>query len=348
MIEPGEKGRLRAPEPTAPQRLRFSWRAKGLLAIASTLVATATGMISLRNEIWPPDNDNVGASTGLYEQSVGDVCSSLSAADRARAANGRRLAKRLRRASGRTPLGQRDALLDSIKPVLQASEHILARFKGLAAPRPRAPLHAETEAAWDESAMRLRGYAQRLDAATTQADVLAAVRVLSAMRGPLARAAVKRAANLVKLAGGRCRLEEPIVTPTITLPQTPPSVDPPTPSSKPGPRPPSSRPDPRPPRSRPDPRPPRSRPDPRPPRSKSDPRPPNSKSDPPQDSPQQPSPTPSVDAPSNADPPASVVPTPSVDPPPPPAPPLPPDPTPSVDPPRPAPPLPPDPTPSVD
>lgn len=215
------------PEPPPPRRKRaLSWRPGIWLTTLSTVVAVATGMFTLRDQIFPQEAGTAPASVALYEQSVGDICSSLNEADRARAANARRLAKRLRGASGRTPLGQRNALLDSIKPVLQRSEHNLARFKGLDAPRTRARLHRETEAGWDDSVWRLRRYAQSLDAATNQDDVLAAVQVLSATRGPLASDGVKRAANLTKLAGGRCRLDEPIVTPTVTLPRIARSVDP--------------------------------------------------------------------------------------------------------------------------
>ena len=58
-----------------------SWRPNAWLATAGTLVAIATGMVSLRNEISPPRDDNVIASPGAYEQSVGDVCEDLNRAE---------------------------------------------------------------------------------------------------------------------------------------------------------------------------------------------------------------------------------------------------------------------------
>lgn len=67
----GDSRALPQPESTAPRRPAFTWHIKGLLAVASTLVATASGVISLRNDIWPPNKDtpsptlaSSGASSG--------------------------------------------------------------------------------------------------------------------------------------------------------------------------------------------------------------------------------------------------------------------------------------------
>jgi hypothetical protein len=214
--------------PQGPDRSRGLSRRSGIwLTTLSTALAVATGMFTLRDQIFPP-RESVGApaSVELYEHSVASICSALNHADRARARSARRLATRLPRA--RSTLAQRNALLDSTKQVLVSSEHQLASFTALDVPGVLMTRQRETAAAWDRIVARLRGYAQRLDAASGQRDLLAVVRTLPRTRTALARDRVTRARGLTNLGGGRCRLDQPISTPTITLPRTRLSVSPPS------------------------------------------------------------------------------------------------------------------------
>jgi hypothetical protein len=212
--------------PTPAPRRTLSWRLKISLGTLSTVLAVATGMFTLRDQIFPRESGTARADVNLYERSVGDVCTALNAAERARAANARRLAKRLR--SARTNTAQRDALLDSTKAILARSEDGLARFEGLQVPGPRATRHRRTDAAWNRIVTQLRGYAHRLDIAAGRRGLLAAVQTLSNLRTSLARDAVVRSAGLIALGGPNCRLDPPIVTPTITLPGTIRTVTPPS------------------------------------------------------------------------------------------------------------------------
>jgi len=208
-------------------------RAKVWLTTLSTLVAVATGAFTLRSQIFAEPAGSATASLAAYQQSVGQVCRDLNAADRARARDARRLAARLRHS--RTTLAQRDALLDSTRKVLARSERELARFNGLDAPSEQKSLARTTAKAWNRGVARLRAYAQRLDAAASRAELLAAIHTLPAARTALDRDRVTRSVGLTKLASGRCILNAPIVTPTLTLPPVrrsapvTPSVQPPAP-----------------------------------------------------------------------------------------------------------------------
>jgi hypothetical protein len=238
-------GRKRAPavmaQPEPSPHRTLSWRLKISLGTLSTVLAVATGMFTLRDQIFPREAGTAHADVNVYERSVGDICDALNAAERARAKNARRLAERLRGAH--TTTAQRDALLDSTKAILARSEDGLARFEGLDIPSARASRHRTTDAAWSSSLTQLRGYAERLDTVTSRRDLLAAVGTLSRMRTSLARNAVVRAAGLIALGGPNCRLDPPIVTPTLTLPGSTRTVTPtsgaaaPPPSGRPGPAP---------------------------------------------------------------------------------------------------------------
>jgi hypothetical protein len=185
------------------------------LTTVSTVVAVATGMFTLRDQIFPADAGHAEASRGAYEQSIGQVCDAANEAERERERNAARLAKRLKRA--RTTLDQRNAVLDSTNEILVSSQHRLASFKGLDAPSVLKTREGDTSAAWGRMVARLEVYAQRLDAVTNRRDLLAVVETLPSMRTGLGRDSVTRDAGLTQLGGGHCELDAPTVTPTITL-----------------------------------------------------------------------------------------------------------------------------------
>ena len=186
------------------------------LATTSTVVGLATGMFTLRDELWPRESGRAEASLPAYQQSVGDVCGDLNAVERARVRDARRLARRLRSAG--TAAAQRDAVLDSVRLTLAAGGHDLALFQGLDAPRALAQPHRATATAWSRNLALLRGYAHRLDASRNRRQMLAAVETLSRSRPALGRDGIAVRAGLVRLGGGRCRLDPPVIERTITLP----------------------------------------------------------------------------------------------------------------------------------
>jgi hypothetical protein len=202
----------------------LSGRSGVWLTTVSTVVAVATGMFTLRDQIFPENAGRAQASRGVYEQSVGHVCDAANEAERARARNARRLARRLKRA--RTTLAQRDAVLDSAKETVVSSEHRLADFRGLDVPGELVAREREVSDAWGRMVVRQRGYAERLDASANRRDLLAAAETLPAMRTALAHDRVTPAAGLAKLGGGHCELEPPIVPQVVTLPNLKRSVNP--------------------------------------------------------------------------------------------------------------------------
>lgn len=213
---------LRSQQPPAPRGTQTrSWRPGVWLTTLSTAVAVATGMFTLRDQIFPQEAGNAPASIGQYEESIAEVCSELNHAEQARKDTASRHAQRLRRAP--TTLAQRNALLDSARQSLTTSEYLLGRFASLEAPRARNAQQRETKVAWSDIVTWLRDYVQRLDAAASRRDVLAALGALPRMRRALAPDYLARAAGLGTLGDGRCRLERQSDIPTLTLPrvQTP-------------------------------------------------------------------------------------------------------------------------------
>ena len=79
------------------------------LATLSTVVGIATGMFTLRDQVFPHESGTAQAAD--YQTSVGAVCLAINEGESARARDARDLARRLRRA-GSIP-AQRDVLLDS-------------------------------------------------------------------------------------------------------------------------------------------------------------------------------------------------------------------------------------------
>jgi hypothetical protein len=205
---------------------RLSRSARIWLATLSTVVGLATGMFTLRDQLFPGESGSAQASLPEYQQSVGDLCRDLNEAERARAEDARRLAKRLRRA--RTTLAQRNALLDGVRRSIARGGHELALFEGLNVPSTLVSRHRATAKVWDRNLELLRDYAQRLDGSRDARQLSTAIEALSRSRPALGRNGVSLRAGLVGLAGGRCRLDPPIVDRTITLPASSHDVSTPT------------------------------------------------------------------------------------------------------------------------
>jgi uncharacterized membrane protein YgcG len=189
------------------------------LGTLSTVVAIATGMFSLRDQIFPSDAGTASASSGVYQTSVGQICMALNQANGALGPNAANLARRLAKAE--TPLAQRNAVLDSWNVVLNGSQYELGLFEGLDVPGGLVAREHVTAAAWTRMVARLRGFTRRLDAVSDDAALMAAVLTLPAMGQANAVDLVTRTAGLTDLGGGRCELASPAYVPTITLPLLP-------------------------------------------------------------------------------------------------------------------------------
>jgi hypothetical protein len=170
------------------------------LATLSTVVGVATGMFTLRDQVFPAEAGSASAvSVPVYQQQVGKVCDKVNDNDRLRARQDGMVRIRLQRAQ--TTLVQRNALLDGVRSVAARSGAALASFSALAAPRPLATASHDAEAAWNRNLARLRGYAARLDSAGTRAELGAAIDHLAGLRPLLAADGVKVSSGLERLGG---------------------------------------------------------------------------------------------------------------------------------------------------
>ena len=192
-------------------------RAKIWLATVSTVVGVATGMFTLRDEVFPSEAGSAGAmSTSAYEEHVGRICDEVNANDRLRAHEDSKLRASLPRA--RRTIDQRNLLLDAVRRTAARDGQTLASFTGLAAPKALASVRHDTGMAWNRNLGRVRGYAQRLDGAGTRAELVAALVHLSALRPLIAADHVTVAAGLERLGAAECDLQPQRVTSAFTLP----------------------------------------------------------------------------------------------------------------------------------
>jgi hypothetical protein len=195
-------------------------RAGVWLATVSAVVGVATGMFTLRDQVFPSEAGSAAAvSVPVYRQQVGGICDRVNEDDRDRAKQDVQVRRRLARAT--TTTAQRNALLDGVRRTSARSGQTLAAFNGFQPPKGLAAARRDTQAAWDRNLARLRDYAQRLDVVTTRAQLLAAVRHLSGMRPGIAKDGVALRSGLQRLGGAQCDLQAPRVTATFTLPALP-------------------------------------------------------------------------------------------------------------------------------
>jgi hypothetical protein len=187
------------------------------LATISTVVGLATGMFTLRDQIFPREAGTAAAvSTPAFQQSVGEVCDELNANDKARAREDRATARQLKNA--RATVGQRNVLVDGARRITARTEHALAAFKALEPPEPLRGVRRATAAAWDRYVARLRDYALALDEVGTRAQLVGALEQLASAQPAFGRDSDAIRSGLVRLGGANCDLEPRTVTTTYTLP----------------------------------------------------------------------------------------------------------------------------------
>jgi len=208
--------RTRRPPPRE-ERKEHRRNATIWLATLSTVVGIATGMFTLRDQVFPRESGSAQAvSTSAYQQQVGQVCDELNTDDSRRARELKTIRKQLRRA--KTTTVQRNALLDGQRRTIARSGHALASFTSLETPASLRGTGSSTRAAWNRNLTRLRTYAERLDRVATRAQLVSAIGYLSSLRTPLAEDGVKLMSGLRRLGGANCDLRTPISTPTFPLP----------------------------------------------------------------------------------------------------------------------------------
>jgi hypothetical protein len=188
------------------------------LGTLSTVVAVATGMFTLRDQIFPTDAGTASASVTAFETSVGDICAGLNAADHARLGLARTLARRLARA--KDIVDERNAILDSWNAVLNSAEYWFGQFNGLDVPTSLAARDRVASASWGRIVTHLRTFTERLDAASDAHSLEVAIKPLPAMQAADEADAVTRSSGLTALGGGQCRLSPSVLVSAVTLPQS--------------------------------------------------------------------------------------------------------------------------------
>jgi hypothetical protein len=200
-------------EPKEPRRHHAAiW-----LATLSTVVGIATGMFTLRDQVFPRESGSAQAvSSSAFQSQVGRVCDELNTDDRRRARQIKTIHKQLKRA--KTTTAQRNALLDGQRQTIARSGDALASFTALEPPKALRPTHRAVTAVWKRNLARLSEYARRLDRAATRTELLAALEYLLSLRTPLAKDGVELMSGLRRLGGAHCDLRTPINTRTFPLP----------------------------------------------------------------------------------------------------------------------------------
>ena len=156
------------------------------LATLSTVVGIATGMFTLRDEVFPDERRLPSAvDADAYRAHIGRLCDEINTSERARRRDDRKLARELKAARG--TLAARDALLDAARRSSARSSHTLAEFAGMQAPRASAAVHRATVVRWRRNVDRVLAYVERLDRAADRKALDAAVDRLSLERSTLAR-----------------------------------------------------------------------------------------------------------------------------------------------------------------
>jgi hypothetical protein len=181
------------------------------------VVAIATGMFTLRDQIFPHEAGTAAAlPVPAYQLQVGRVCDEVNSDEAHRVRKARAIKKRL--GVAKTTLEQRDAMLDGVRRTTARSSHAYASLNALEPPGSLAAVGHATEVAWERNLSRLRQYALWLDTARSRSDVLKAVTRLSKLRPAIGKDADTLTTGLDQLGGASCRLDNERVVPTYTLP----------------------------------------------------------------------------------------------------------------------------------
>lgn len=205
-----------------PERRTASWSHRPVvwLATLSTVVGVATGMFTLRDQVFPGEGSTASAvNAGAYQAHVGRICDEINESEKSRRQGDRKLARQLDSARGIT--AQRDLLLDAARSSASRSSHTLSEFAGMRAPSDSAAVHRTTVAVWRRNLKRVLAYVERLDRASNRKGVMTAVDRLSRDRTALALDGQRVNEGLQRLGADNCDLEKPVVPKTINLPAAP-------------------------------------------------------------------------------------------------------------------------------
>ena len=134
MAKSRRRARTEAPKAPAEPKQPRRHHAAIWLATLSTVVGIATGMFTLRDQVFPRESGSAQAvSVSAYQQQVGGVCDDVNTDDSRRARQVKTIHKQLVRA--KTTTAQRNALLDGQRQTIARSGDALASFTALEPPK---------------------------------------------------------------------------------------------------------------------------------------------------------------------------------------------------------------------
>jgi hypothetical protein len=143
------------------------------------------------------------------------VCAAINAHDRERNEGDTVLRRRVAKVN--SALDARDAIHEGVEKVQRNAEHDLAMFTGLEAPAALRATAASTTTIWQRTLNRLGAYAHRLDVAGSSQEVQAAVNFNARLRAAMSRDVTAERAGLIRLGGGVCQLDPPLVSRAIRI-----------------------------------------------------------------------------------------------------------------------------------
>lgn len=200
------------------------------LATIGTLVAIATGIVTLRDELFPPDDDG-GTSVAVYQQQVGEICDDVNDGYAEVQEGHRAFAKEVR--ENRSLADLRTAVLAELQGRLDLLGTWNAKLEALDPPSDLEGSQRVAAQAWARNLDRFRVQRAELRKVRDRADFDRAVESLD--RTALDRDALRATTELRRLGGAACRLDvrrtpEPVTPkPSRDSPTTPADVTPPLP-----------------------------------------------------------------------------------------------------------------------
>jgi hypothetical protein len=209
------------------RRARRLPRPSAVLATLGAVVATATGMFTLRDQLFAhepvpggtPPTVMTSASDELeaeYRDAVARTCARLEADERDNATRFRRFKEQL--SDVRTGYDERDGLLSIVDSAAARSRRALSVFEGLEVhPSPLEPIARRVVRRWRENAGRLQAYAENLRQAESFGDLVQAVSRHNDRRARDRTDAAAVLKGLVEIAGERCESPPPITVVPLQL-----------------------------------------------------------------------------------------------------------------------------------
>lgn len=182
-----------------------------MLGTAATLVGLTTGVLTLKDQVFPPDQPSA-----QYQQQVGEVCDTANAVQSSNLRRTRPYRKRLRKARD---LGeQRNAVMDEVQNQIDSGGDLRGRLAGLEAPSKKLQaVQDKTVANWDKNLSALQAYREELEGLASNTELTRAVGGVD--RSSIETNSLQTIAQLRRLGGPSCDLEPRKTPPGVDLPR---------------------------------------------------------------------------------------------------------------------------------